>query len=113
MKVTSANVHNVEMTPKLITIDGSELLGDRGYIRAEKREDAIVRNKQGKIIRYKQNRKPKQIRRLSASGLRRAKKAEYQKLSIRTKVEHAFALIKGQFQLRKHDTEVCQNRPSN
>ena len=48
VEVTSANVHDVEMTPKLMTGDESELYGDSGYIGAEKRQDAIIRNKQGK-----------------------------------------------------------------
>ena len=69
--------------------------------RGEKRQDAIVRNKQGKIIRYKQNRKPTQIRKMSAGGQRRARKAEHQKSSVRAKVEHVFAVIKGQFRYRK------------
>ena len=101
VEVTSANVHDVEMTPKLMTGDESEIYGDSGYIGAEKRQDAIIRNRQGKKIRYKQNRKPTQIRKLSASGQWKAKKAEHQKSSVRAKVEHVFAVIKGQFRYRK------------
>ena len=81
--------------------DEVNLYGDSGYIGAEKRQNAIVRNKQGKKIRYKQNRKPTRIKKLSASGQRRAKKAEHQKSSVRAKVEHVFAVIKGQFRYRK------------
>ena len=47
VEVTSANVHDVEMTPKLMTGDESELYGDSGYIGAEKRQDAIVRKQAG------------------------------------------------------------------
>ena len=101
VEVTSANVHDVEMTPKLMTGDESELYGDSGYIGAEKRQDAIIRNKQGKKIRYKQNRKPTQIGKLSASGQWSAKKAEHQKSSVRAKVKHVFAVTKGQFRYRK------------
>lgn len=54
-----------------------------------------------KKIRYKQNCKPTQIKKLSASGQRRAKKAEHKKSSVRAKVEHVFAVIKGQFRYRK------------
>ena len=50
-------MHDVEMTSKLLTGEENELYGDSGYIGAEKRQDAIMRNKQGKKIRYKQNRK--------------------------------------------------------
>ena len=101
VEVTPANVHDVEMTPKLLTGDESEVYGDSGYIGAEKRQDAIIRNKQGKRIRYKQNRRPSQIKKLSASGQRKAKQAEHEKSSVRAKVEHVFAVIKGQFRYRK------------
>ena len=84
-----------------MTGDESEIYGDSGYIGAEKRQDAIIRNRQGKKIRYKQNRKPTQIRKLSASGQWKAKKTEHQKSSVRAKVEHVFAVIKGQLRYRK------------
>ncbi len=51
----------------------SILNGDAGYLRAEKRDDAIVRNKPGKKIRYEINRRPSQIRILSKSGQYKAK----------------------------------------
>ena len=101
VEVTSANVHDVEMTPKLMTGDESELYGDSGYIGAEKWDDAIIRNKQGKKIRHKQNRKPSRIKKLSERGQRKARRAEHQKSSVRAKVEHVFAVIKGQFRYRK------------
>ena len=61
-----------------------------------------------KKIRYKQNRKPTRIKKLSASGQWRAKKAEHQKSSVQAKVEHVFAVIKGGSGIEKRDTEVCQ-----
>ena len=67
LEVTSANVHDVTMTSELLT--GEEVVyGDSGYIGAEKRDDAITRNKHGKKIKYKINRKPSQIKLLSKSG---------------------------------------------
>ena len=57
LEVTAANVHDVTMTSELLT--GEEVVyGDSGYIGAEKRDDAITRNKHGKKIKYKINRKP-------------------------------------------------------
>ena len=47
VEVTSANVHDVEMTSKLLTGEENELYGDSGYIGAEKRQDAIVRKQAG------------------------------------------------------------------
>lgn len=75
--------------------------------------EAIIRNRQGKKIRYKQNRKPTQIKKLSASGQCKAKKAEHQKSSVRAKVEHVFAVIKGQLRYRKMRYRGCENRPPN
>ena len=101
VKVTAANVSDVKMTSALLMGDEEEVYGDSGYLGAEKQSDAIIRNRQGKKIRYKQNRKPSQIKKLSEGGQRKARKAEHEKSSVRAKVEHVFAVIKGQFRYRK------------
>lgn len=94
LEVTSANEHDVTITSKLMHGEEETLHGDSGYIGAEKREEAIIRNKQGKKIKYKINRKPSQIKKLSKSGQYQAKKAEHKKSSVRAKVEHVFAVVK-------------------
>lgn len=99
--VTGANVHDVTVTSQLLTGEEEDVHGDSGYIGAEKREDAITRNKDGKRIKYKINRKPSQIKRLSKSGQYKAKKAEHKKSSVRAKVEHVFGVVKGLFGYRK------------
>ena len=96
-----SNVSDVKMTSALLMGDEEEVYGDSGYLGAEKQSDAIIRNRQGKKIRYKQNRKPSQIKKLSEGGQRKARKAEHEKSSVRAKVEHVFAVIKGQFRYRK------------
>jgi len=101
LEVTSANEHDVTVTSKLLSGDEKEVYGDSGYIGAEKREDAVVRNKEGKKIKYKINRKPSQIKKLSTSGQYAAKKAEHKKSSVRAKVEHVFAVVKKLFGYRK------------
>ena len=53
VKVTAANVSDVATTPQLLTGEEEVVYGDSGYLGAQKREDAVVRNKQGKKIRYK------------------------------------------------------------
>jgi len=98
---TPANVHDVEVTPQLLTGEEESVYGDSGYLGAEKREDAVARNTKGKKIRYKINRRPSQIRKLSHSGQAQARNAEHKKSSVRAKVEHVFAIIKGQFRYRK------------
>ncbi len=60
VEVTSANVHDVTQVPKLLTGEETQVYGDSGYLGAEKREDAITHNKQGKKIKYKTNRRPSQ-----------------------------------------------------
>ena len=101
VKATAANVHDVTMTSELLTGEENEVYGDSGYIVADKREDAVIRNKKGKKIKYKINRKPSQIRKLSASGQYAAKKAEHNKSSVRVKVEHIFAIVKRQLGFRR------------
>ena len=75
--------------------------GDSGYIGANKRPDAIKKNKQGKRIKYNINRRPSSIKKLSKSGQYKAKKRERQKSSVRNKIEHVFAVVKRLFGYRK------------
>ena len=60
--------------------------GDSGYHGAEKRGDAIIRNKAGRKIKYRINRRSSQVKKLSKSGQYAAKKAEHTKSSVRAKV---------------------------
>ena len=62
VEATSANVHDVNMTSKLLHGEEEPVHGDSGYTGADKREDAIVQNNKGKKIRYKINRRPSQIK---------------------------------------------------
>ncbi len=75
--------------------------GDSGYTGAQKRPEAIKRNKNGKKIKYIINRRPSSINKLSRSGKYAAKKREHQKSSVRCKVEHIFAVVKNIFHYRK------------
>ena len=75
--------------------------GDSGYIGAKKRPEAIKKNKDGKNIKYIINRRPSSIKKLSRSGQYSAKKREYQRSSVRCKVEHVFAVVKNIFHYRK------------
>ena len=53
VKVTGANVHDVTMTSELLTGEENEVYGDSGYIGADKREEALIRNNKGRKIKYK------------------------------------------------------------
>ena len=101
VKATAANVHDVTVTPDLLTGEETFVYGDSGYIGAEKRENTIVKNNCGKKIRYKINRRPSQMKKLSRSRQYKAKKSEHPKLSVQAKVEHVFAVVKKLFKYRK------------
>lgn len=101
VKVTAANQHDVTMTPELLTGEETEVYGDSGYLGAEKRDDAVKKNRHGKRIRYKINRRPSQITRESARSQGQLKRREHEKSSVRVKVEHVFAVVKAQLRYRK------------
>ena len=49
VKATPANVHDVTMMSELLTGEEEIVYGDSGYLGAEKREEAIVKNRSGKM----------------------------------------------------------------
>ena len=65
VKVTPANKHDVTMTAELMHGDEERLYGDSGYLGADKRENAILKNRSGKKIKYIINRRPSQSQNLS------------------------------------------------
>ena len=101
VKTTSANEHDVTATSELMHGEEETLNGDSGYIGADKRPEAIRKNKQGKKIKYIINRKQSSINKPSKSGQYAAKKREHEKSSVRCKVEHVFAVVKRLFGYRK------------
>ena len=101
VEVTGANVHDVTMVPKLLTGTEETVYGDSGYLGAEKREDAIIKNLAGKKIKYKTNRRPSQSKNKSVRSQAQIKRREHEKSSVRAKVEHVFGVVKGQFRYRK------------
>ena len=101
LKVTAANVHDVTMTAQLLTGEEETVHGDSGYLGAEKREEAVLRNKDGRKIRYKINRRPSQAKNLSTRSRAQIKRREREKSSVRAKVEHVFAVVKSRFRYRK------------
>lgn len=101
LEVTTANVHDVTMTSKLLTGEETVVYGDSGYLGAAKRADTITKNSYGKQIHYKLNRRPSQIRKNSTRSQAQLKRREHEKSSIRAKVEHVFAVVKGQLRYRK------------
>lgn len=101
VEVTSANVHDVTVMAELLTGEEETVHGDSGYLGAEKRPEAITRNKAGKRIRYKINRRPSQSSKNSTRSKAQIKRREHEKSSVRAKVEHVFAVVKQQLHFRK------------
>jgi len=101
VEVTGANVHDVTMVPKLLTREETQVYGDSGYLGAEKREDAVTHNEQGKKIKYKTNRRPSQGKNRPVRSQAQIKRREHEKSSVRAKVEHVFGVVKGLFGYRK------------
>jgi IS5 family transposase len=101
LEVTAANVHDVTVLPKLLTGTETSIYGDSGYLGADKREDAVTHNNQGKKISYKINRRPSQSKNNSTRSKGQIKRREREKSSVRAKVEHVFGVVKGLFGYRK------------
>lgn len=101
LETTAANTHDVTVVPKLLHGEKESVHGDSGYLGAEKREDAITHNNQGKKILYKINRRPSQSKNKSARSKDQIKRREREKSSVRAKVEHVFGVVKGLFDYRK------------
>ena len=94
VKVTAANEHDVTVTSELLTGDEEEVYGDSGYLGAEKRPEALKKDKAGKSVHYKINRRPNQSKNNSARSQAQIKRREHEKSSVRAKVEHVFAVVK-------------------
>jgi IS5 family transposase len=98
---TAANVHDIVETSKLIREDDEVVYGDAGYIGIEKREE-IKTDAQKSGIAYRINCRPGKMRKDPLNiGNQWERFIERQKSSVRSKVEHAFRLIKIQFGYRK------------
>ncbi len=101
VKVTAANEHDVTVTSELLTGDEEEVYGDSSYLGAEKQPEALKKNKTGKSVHYKINRRPSQSKNKSARSQAQIKRREHEKSSVRAKVEHVFAVVKLQLRFRK------------
>ena len=74
---------------------------DSGYLGAEKKDDAILVNNEGKLIRYQINKRPSQLKKASGEKFELLKAIEHAKSSVRSKVEHVFCVIKRIFHFCK------------
>lgn len=79
LEVTAANEHDVCMTANLLTGEEQVVYGDSGYLGAEKRLEAVAKNKFGKRIHYKINRSPSQSKHNSPRSNAQIKRREHEK----------------------------------
>ena len=101
VEVTAANVHDVDVAHKLIREDDDVVYGDSGYLGLSRRPE-IQQDKHKSTIDYRINRRPSQLKMAdSYAGINWDKGIEHQKFSVRSKVEHAFLIVKQDFGYRK------------
>lgn len=98
---TAANVHDSTPVPELMEGTEEELYGDSGYLGVDKRDDVLKVNHEGKLIQFKINVRRSSIKKLPEAGQVKAREIEHAKSSVRSKVEHVFAVVKGMFRFRK------------
>ena len=113
VEVTSANVHNVTVVAHLLTGEETEVYGDSGYLGAGKREDAVIKNKSGKQIKYKINRRPSQVQNHSdvPEGKSSAESMRSHRFGPRSST--FLRLSKGCSNIARPDTEAFENRSPN
>ena len=102
IEASAANVHDINMVPQLLEGTEDTVHLDSGYTGIEKREDTLLTNTDGRKIAYIVCAKPSLLRKKYAGkALEAAQAIEHAKSSVRCKVEHVFAVIKGLFRFRK------------
>jgi IS5 family transposase len=96
IEVTAANVHDINITAKLIRADDEVVYGDSGYLGIEKREE-IQMDEHLFAIDYRINRRPGKPPKVSGNAVDWEQYIESRESSTRCKVEHLFHIIKNLF----------------
>lgn len=98
---TSANVHDSEEAHKLIREDDTVVYGDSGYLGVPEKE-VVKNNEHLSNIDYRINRRPSSFKTAKeCPGINWDKYIERRKSSVRSKVEHAFLIVKSFFGYNK------------
>jgi IS5 family transposase len=113
VEATAANVSDIEVAHKLIRKDDKAVNLDAGYIGIEKREEIKSDEHLSKVeyrVNTKKGAKRERDKKIFAAPLEHLEyigqpdwdaEAERQKSKVRSKVEHAFQIIKVRFEYRK------------
>ena len=97
---TSANVHDITETHNLLREDDEVVYGDSGYIGIQKRPE-IAENDHFKDIDFRITRRTKSLPKVSDNAIDWERYIDNRKSSVRSKVEHAFHIIKNRFGFTK------------
>lgn len=100
IEVTAANVHDINVTAKLIREDDEVVYGDSGYLGLQKRPE-IQSDAHLSAIEYRINRRPHSLPKVSDNAIDWERYIENRKSSVRCRVEWMFRIIKCQFGYRK------------
>ncbi len=101
VEANSANVHDVDVVPKLIRDDDDVVYGGSGYLELPKRPE-IQQDQKKSTIDYRINRCHYQINTPNNyAGISLDKEIEHQKSSVRSKVESPFLAVKRDFGYKK------------
>ncbi len=101
IETTSANVHDTVPVPDLLEGTEEEVFGDSGYLGVDQHEEVPKINREGNPIQFRINVRRSSLKKLPEAEQEKAREAEHAKSSIRSKVEHVFAVVKGMFRYRK------------
>ena len=101
VKTTAANVHDTMPVPDLLEGTEEEVFGDSGYLGIDQHDEVPKVNQDGKQIAFRINKRRSSLKKLLEAEQAKAREAEHAKSSIRSKVEHVFAVVKGMFRYRK------------
>lgn len=111
VKVTAANEHDVTMTSELLTGDEEEVYGDSGYLGAEKRPEALKKNKAGKSVPYKINRRPSPKVRITPHAPKHKSNAVSMRNPLYAPKLNMFLLwLSCSFAFERCDTEGCKSK---
>ena len=97
---TSANVHDITETHNLLREDDEVVYGDSGYLGVQKRPE-IAGSDHFKDIDFRITRRPSSPPKVSDNTIDWERYIDNRKSSVRSKVEHAFHIIKNRFGFTK------------
>ena len=101
IETTAANVHDTTPVPELLEGTEEEVFGDSGYLGVDQHEGVPKVNHNGIHIQFRINKRSSSLKKLPEAEQEKAREVEHAKSSIRSKVEHVFAVVKGMFRYRK------------